>query len=234
MGIRSLSSAARLLHSPCAGAWVRTRRRPRSLPMGRRSASLGLLGGCARSRGRRSFLAVRHRRVRYGPTTGRASARSSIRRSRSRGADRRPKSPVHWACLFPGCGSTMARSASTRARCGRTTWSARATSGCSAPIHSVFCRRRRNTVAESRSSTTGSQGQGRRTSRASSTTAASTSRARRASPPGSGSLPAERATAADADPGSAGFSWSWYRIFSPEHGWARLEAIPSSYFQSVI
>ena len=22
-------------------------------------------------------------------------------------------------------------------------------------------------------------------------------------------------------PGSAGFSWSWYRMFSPEHGWAR-------------
>ena len=28
--------------------------------------------------------------------------------------------------------------------------------------------------------------------------------------------------------------WSWYRMFSPEHGWVRLETISSLYFQSVI
>ena len=30
------------------------------------------------------------------------------------------------------------------------------------------------------------------------------------------------------------FSWSWYRVFSPEHGWVRLKTISSSHFQSVI
>ena len=147
----------------------------------------------------------------------------------------RPGSPAA-AAAFPGPGAPMtraprawrhARSRSVRDPCRACT---RGAAGLRAALRAEgFVRRRSRTVSWLRASA----------SRVRSRSVRSASMRRPHSPQrhrGGGIIPAAPAGDRGGGPasGTRALSWSWYRMFSPEHGWARLETIFSSHFQSVI